>query len=145
MLYDSLRIEPNDLDSVYEKYKESIIISVAPSYYLERDEGACRVVMIYRKHRKYLVNECSGLNSSHRCALKGLILAAEQIKIPKPIVIVSAAPFGFKKALKGKGVNSDMWNLFFDILKEKGCPSITEIIVQNAGRKIEALCKEPFS
>lgn len=142
MIYDSIRMESCELDSIYDKYKDSIIIAVSPSYYLERNEGACRLVMIYKKHNKYLIKDCTGAGSAHRCALQGLVFAAEQIKIPKPIVFVAAAPFGFKKALKGKGMNPDLWNIFFDVLKEKGCPSVTEIVVPDGSRKIEGLCRE---
>lgn len=142
MLYESIRMEAAELESVYEKYKDSIIIGISPSYYLERDEGACRLVMIYKRHRKYLVKDCSGSKSAHRCALQGLILAAEQIKMPKPVVFLAAAPFGFKKGLKGKGLNPDLWNIFFNTLKENGCPSVTEIVVPDGNRKIQALCKE---
>ena len=142
MTYTSKRIDASELPEVYAKHYDSIIIGISPSYYLEKDEGSCKIVMIYKKHKKYIVEEYSGLHSANRCAIKGLIKAAEQIKMPKSVVFVTASAFGFQKALKGKGKNPELWNEFLTILKKKDCNMISEVIVERGGATLLQLCTE---
>ena len=140
MQYTSVRLEASNLDAIYEQYKDSIIIGIAPHYNLQEDKGECHAVLIYKKHSKHLVKECSGIQSPHKCAILGMQHVASQVKIAKPIVLLVTSHFGLKKALKNKGKNRDELQEFINILKEKGCPSVTEIFIENGKQKLNKLC-----
>lgn len=142
MKYNHIQISTQNLDSVYEQYKDSIIIGIVPHYNIQQDKGECHIVMIYKNHKKYLVKECSNIYSPHKCAILGMQMAAEQIKIAKPIVLLATSHFGLKKALKNKGKHVGEWREVVKIIEEKGCPSITEIFVDNGKQQLNKLCTQ---
>jgi hypothetical protein len=55
-------------------------------------------------------------------------------------VLLVTSHFGLKKALKNKGKNRDELQEFINILEEKGCPSVTEIFIENGKQKLNKLC-----
>ena len=143
MIYNSVKIQAFELENIFKEYEDNILIGVSPSYLWDRDEGSYTVCMVYKKHKKKIMGRVSGLNSSNRCALQGLIAAAEQIKQPKPVGLLMASSFGFEKAIYGKGINAPLWKQLFDILEAKGCPVLTGIYVKDGSVCLKTLCLSP--
>ncbi len=140
MNFDSIKIGPNDLQQVLEEYTDSIIIVVSPSCNIEQKRGAYSVALIYHKYKKVYSARIDDITSSNKCAIYGLIEGATHITQPKDIVIMTATSFGFKKAIKCKGVNEALWNELFITLKQKGCQNVTEIVVVGGGTRIASIC-----
>ena len=141
MNFESIKIGPNDLQQVLDEYTDSIIIAVSPSCNIEQKKGGYSVALIYHKYKKVYSERLYDITSSNKCAIYGLIEGATHITQPKDIVVMTATRFGFKNAMKCKGVNGDLWNELFTILEKKGCQSITEIVVEGGGASLSAICK----
>lgn len=142
MNFDSIKIGPDDLQQVLEEYTDSIIIAVSPSCNIELKKGGYSVALIYRKYKKIYSERLYNITSSNKCAIYGLIEGAMHITQPKDIVIMTAARFGFKNAMKCKGVNGDLWKELFSVLDQKGCQSITEIVVEGGGAVLASICRQ---
>lgn len=139
---DSITIELNEVDKLFESYRDSIFIVVAPSCRIQDKMGWYRISLIYRGYRKVYCGEIKDITSANKCALHGIIDAASHITAGKDIVLLVAGNFGFKKAQKYKGENIELWNKVFTIIESKGCKKITEVVVKDGGAKILSICKE---
>ncbi len=141
MNFNSIKIHVPELQQILDEYTDSIILAVSPSCHTEQKKGAYSVALIYHKYKKVYSAQLDDITSSNKCALYGLIEGAKRITQPKDITILTATCLGFKKALKGKGVNEPLWNELFTVLEQTGCQSITEVVVEGGGARIAAICK----
>lgn len=142
MLFKTTKIQESEFQSLLQDNHDSVIIAVSPSCHLARQAGECRVAMMYKDYKKTFVLDLDNVVSAHECAIHGIIEAAKRLKVPKPIILLVAGSFGFKKSLKGKGAHPEMWNHAFDIFQSKGCPCITEVFVHQGGNLINTICEK---
>lgn len=141
MEFDSITIEEKQLKEIFEIYNDAIFIVVSPSCNIQMRKGSFRSALIYHKYRKIYTGEIEDITSANKCALLGMIETATHIKEGKDIVLLVGSSFGFKKAIKCKGVNEELWNKLFSIFESIGCRTITEVIVKNGGFRLACICR----
>lgn len=142
MNFKSIRISENEISDIISSYSNSIIMVVLPSCITKLKKGSFRVALIYHKYKKVYCGEVDNVNSSNKCAIYGLIEAANHITKPMDVVFITASYFGFKKAVKYEGVNQELWNQFFSVLEKIGCKNITEVVAIGGGWQIASICRD---
>lgn len=139
MEFKSLHFDVTNCNNILDDGSH-IIICVSPSCNLKTKKGSCRIALIFNHKRKLFNLYLDDVESANRCAILGLTEGAKHITQPKDIIFVTAASFGFKKAIKFKGINHVLWNDFFRTLEINGCTSITEAIIINGGVIVSSWC-----
>lgn len=141
MQYESITIEPSQLNEFLTDNENTLILAVSPSCNTSSRTGSYHAILLYRQHKMLITGDLQDIASANRCALHGFIDAAGHITKCENVILLVAGSFGFKTAIKHKGPNSDLWNELFFIIESKGCNCITEVIVSGGGTQLSSLCK----
>lgn len=102
---------------IRENADKCFIISTG-SCIVESRCGGYQAVLFYKGRKKVLIKNNIDTNSANKCILYGIIDAADSIKIPSEIVILTSTSLGFHSP---KSVNHELCEEVLRILTEKGC------------------------
>lgn len=105
------------LEFIREHVDKCFIISTG-SCVVESRFGSYTAALFYKGRKKALSKSNINTNSANKCILYGIIDAAESIKSPAEIVILTASSLGFHSP---KSVNHELCEEVLRILTEKGC------------------------
>jgi ribonuclease HI len=82
--------------------------------------GSAETLLEYNGRTKYLHQRVQD-TTANRCIIQGLIAGVALLKEPCSVLLVTATKIGVEKAIRGKGVNSDLVCKLINDLQARGC------------------------